>query len=280
GCVAAAPARDALDEARGAIVRTAELRCPAGLAGATVTVAGIERASTPVLVSALLASGESASGVIDARHPSWTIPAAQPAGATLTRYGGLGVLHLWTGLDHVLFVLGLVLLVRGRRLVVAVTAFTVGHSATLALAVLGVLDVPSAPVEIGIALSLVLVALEIVHDQRRASFPADDPRARPGPVARRPWLLSGAFGLLHGLGFAGALGEAGLPPAQVPLALVGFNVGVELGQLVVVAVALGLGFVALRLARAARPTVFLAAAYLIGCLGAFWVFQRAWSALT
>ncbi|TNF36227.1 MAG: HupE/UreJ family protein [Deltaproteobacteria bacterium] len=266
--------------ADGAIVRTQRLACPAGLAGATVGVARIGRAPTPVLVSARFRDGHSASGVIDAGHPRWTVPGAQPKTATLTRYGVLGIFHLWTGFDHVLFVLGLVVLVRGRRLVWAVTAFTVGHSATLGLAVLGLLDVPSAPVEVGIALSLVLVALEIVH-QERARFLGVGADAAPagGVLSRRPWLVSGAFGLLHGLGFAGALGDAGLPADQVPLALLGFNVGVELGQLAVVAVALAAGFVLLRLARAPRVSLALGAAYVIGCLGAFWVLQRSLDAL-
>jgi len=277
GCAPAADPHDRLDG--DALVRTWRLACPDGLAGRSVAVSGIARASTPVIVSAALADGHSASGVIDAAHPRWTIPGRQPATATLTRYGGLGVLHLWTGIDHVLFVLGLVVLVRGRRLVWAVTAFTAGHSVTLALAVLGLLDVPSAPVEVGIALSLVLVALEVVHREHlRARAPAGEEPVG-GPLSRRPWIISGAFGLLHGLGFAGALGEAGLPPAQVPLALLGFNVGVELGQLAVVLVALALGFALLRLARAPRAVVALGAAYLIGSLGAFWVLSRTVEAL-
>ena len=286
-CADVGPPSDRLDAAATALVRTLHLRCsPPGLAGATVAVAGIERASTPVLVSAVLADGRSASGIIDATAPRWTVPGDQPASATLTRYGGLGVLHLLTGFDHVLFVLGLVVLVRGRRLVLAVTAFTVGHSATLALAVLDVLHVPTAPVEVGIAASLVLVALEIVHEEHHGSLGpigvvSEGAGRRPAValIARRPWLLAGAFGLLHGLGFASALGEAGLPPAQVPLALLGFNLGVELGQLAVVVLALALGAAAIRLARAPRPAVALATAYLIGCLGAFWVLQRTLTAI-
>lgn len=253
-------------------VGTVRLACgEAGLDGAVVSVAGIEGAPTNVIVHVTRADGRSASGLIDAGRPSFTIPARQGAVDVLVAYGELGVWHLVFGLDHVLFVLGLLVLVRGARLVVAVTAFTVGHSVTLALAVLDVVSLPSGPVEIAIAASLVAVAVEVV---RRCDGHGD------GPISRRPWLLSGAFGLVHGLGFAGALGEVGLPDEAVPLALLGFNVGVEVGQLAVVTLALGLGAVAARasggrLTGAREGVGGVVAAYVVGGLGAFWVLQRA-----
>jgi hypothetical protein len=162
--------------------------------------------------------------------------------------------------------LGLLWLVRDvRQLVGAITAFTLAHSLTLALASLGLLEVPGPPVEAVIALSIVLIAAEIVHGLR----------CRPGWTARRPWTVSFAVGLLHGLGFAGALASVGLPRAAIPLALVSFNVGVELGQVAfVIAVLALLG--ALRRVRGIRlprwaPWV---AAYGFGALAAYWAVER------
>ncbi len=141
-------------------------------------------------------------------------------------YFVLGVEHILLGIDHLLFVLGLLLLVGSpKRLIVTVTAFTVAHSITLAAATLGFVHVPQAPVEAVIALSVMFVAAEILRAaQGRASL-----------TARAPWLVAFVFGLLHGLGFAGALREVGLPQTDIPLALLFFNVGVEVGQLAFIA---------------------------------------------
>jgi hypothetical protein len=162
-----------------------------------------------------------------------------------------------------------VLLVDGaRRLFLTITAFTVAHSVTLALATLGVVRVPSRPVEASIALSIVLLAVELVRRRRgEASL-----------SARRPWLVAFAFGLLHGLGFAGALSQVGLPQGEIPLALFLFNAGVEVGQVAFVAVVLGV-LAAARLA-ARRTTVRqptwspLVPAYAIGCVAAAWLLER------
>ncbi len=182
----------------------------------------------------------------------------------------MGVEHILLGIDHLLFVLALLMVVKGaRRLIATITAFTVAHSVTLAAATLGWVNVPGAPVEAVIALSIVFVAAEIVHGQR----------GEEGITARAPWIVALVFGLLHGLGFAGALHEVGLPSHAIPLALFLFNVGVEVGQLLFVAAVL----VLLALARrpleslpgwVARRTAW-APAYGIGAVAMFWTLQRA-----
>jgi len=162
-------------------------------------------------------------------------------------------------------VLGLVLLTRGMwPLVRTVTAFTVAHSITLALATLGYVHVPPAPVEALIALSIVFVAVEVVHLHR----------GREGLTARKPWLIAFAFGLLHGLGFAGALSEVGLPPGHIPTALLFFNLGVEIGQLVFIAAVLGLAALIRRIPVAQPRWVKLTAPYAVGSIAMFWVFER------
>ena len=150
-----------------------------------------------------------------------------------------------TGFDHLLFVVALTLLVRKRRpLVITITAFTVAHSLTLAGTVLGLIAVPAAPVEAAIALSIVLVCGECLRPMDADSL-----------ARRAPWLIAFAFGLLHGLGFASALMEIGLPEQHIPAALACFNLGVELGQLVVIAVVLGIRALATRLRFAHPPLV-------------------------
>jgi len=181
------------------------------------------------------------------------------------RYVGLGIEHILFGIDHLLFVLGLLLLVRGPwMLVKTITAFTVAHSITLALSTLGVVRVPSGPVEAMIALSIVILAAEIVYRRRGKTTWTGD----------RPWAVAFGFGLLHGLGFAGALGELGLPEGEIPMALLFFNVGVEIGQLCFVAVVLGVGWL-LRRCRTVWPQwVEAAPVYALGSVAAFWFLQR------
>ena len=173
--------------------------------------------------------------------------------------------HILLGIDHLLFVLALLLVVKGAgRVVATVTAFTIAHSITLAAATLGLIRVPGPPVEAMIALSIVFVAAEIVHGAR----------GRPGLTARWPWVVAFTFGLLHGFGFAGALSEVGLPRNAIPLALFFFNVGVELGQLLFV------GAFAAAALVIARAHIFwprwleLTPAYAIGSIAMFWTLQR------
>jgi hydrogenase/urease accessory protein HupE len=177
----------------------------------------------------------------------------------------LGVEHILAGVDHLLFVLALLLIVRGGvRILLTITAFTVAHSITLVAATLGWVHVPGPPVEAMIALSIVFVAAEIVRGLR----------GRPGLTARAPWVVAFCFGLLHGLGFAGALAEVGLPQTAIPVALLMFNVGVEIGQLIFVAATLAAGALLARLPLPRRPWMDYAIPYAIGAVAMFWVVER------
>jgi hydrogenase/urease accessory protein HupE len=238
-----------------------------GLAGARIEFAGLEATITDVLVRLQLLDGTHSTTLVRPSRPWVEIAASSGTFAVLGAYLVHGILHILLGYDHLLFVLALVLIVRSRRvLFFTITAFTVAHSITLALATLGVVRVPGPPVEATIALSIVLLAQELVRMQR----------GEIGLTARWPWLVAFCFGLLHGFGFAGALTAVGLPQGDVPLALFAFNVGVEIGQLAFIAAALGV----LALARRVEPSpavgrhALRAASYAIGTLAAFWFFER------
>ena len=185
------------------------------------------------------------------------------------RYISIGIEHILWGIDHLLFVLALLVIVRGPwMLLKTITAFTIAHSMTLALATLDFITVPSRPVEAAIALSIVFLCVEIIH-------------ARRGQVSltyRYPWLVAFAFGLLHGFGFAGALAEIGLPHSEIPQALLFFNIGVEIGQLVfvgvVVAGALTFVYPLRNLMPTAQPWVHSSFVYTIGTIATYWFIQR------
>jgi hypothetical protein len=197
------------------------------------------------------------------------IPAVTSALDVVRAYTVLGIEHILGGVDHLLFVLALLLLVRGLgRLVATVTAFTVAHSVTLAAATLGFVHVPSAPVEATIALSILFLASELARQQLAGGA------SRADLTARFPWVVAFSFGLLHGFGFAGALSEIGMPAKAVPLALLFFNVGVELGQLAFIAAVLAVGWGFRRAALVAPRGWPRAAAYGIGSVAAFWFVQR------
>jgi hydrogenase/urease accessory protein HupE len=255
----------ASDEATARVLR-GQLECESGLIGQTVGVSGLAGSGTDALLHVRFSNGRTLDAVLTAARPQLQIPEQGGGGEVLRAYGRLGVEHLLSGLDHVLFVLGLVALLRtGRPLVLAITAFTAGHSVTLAAASLGWVRIPAEPVEIAIALSLVALALALV----RPATAADS------ALVRRPALLTFGFGLLHGLGFAGALSAAGLPQHALVLSLFSFNVGIELGQLAFIAIALGVR-AALR-TQVARGPFWLrdVPAYCIGSLAAFWCIERA-----
>ncbi|MCA0922862.1 HupE/UreJ family protein [Pseudooceanicola nanhaiensis] len=266
GCAttpAAAPAFDGR-----AWVSSFLAHCPEGLAGGEIAIDGLGRTRTDVLVRYELEPGAAQTRRLTATAPAFTVPMAPGRGEVFTSYVALGFTHILEGLDHLLFVLALLLLVRHpRRLLFAITAFTLAHSITLAAATFGWLHLPSAPVEVVIALSIVFLAFELAK-----------PPARRDPVAERfPAVVSFGFGLIHGLGFAGALHEIGLPQGDVPLALLAFNVGVELGQLAFIAVLLSLW----ALAKRALPALMRhgarlshASSYVIGGVAAFWVIER------
>jgi hydrogenase/urease accessory protein HupE len=202
-------------------------------------------------------------------HPAF-VGRASPGRLEVVRtYTVLGIEHILSGFDHLLFVLGLVLLVRGtRRLLITITAFTVAHSLTLAGATLGWVHVPGPPVEASIALSIVFVASEIVHARQ----------GRYSITQHYPWIVAFTFGLLHGFGFAGALAEVGLPQTSIPMALLFFNVGVEIGQLLFVGAVLtviAIGWRAGRQLRVSQPVwLWRIAPYAIGGLASFWLVER------
>jgi hydrogenase/urease accessory protein HupE len=238
-----------------------------GLGEGTLRIAGLDATMTDVLVRLEQLDGNVQVARLTPSAPSFVVETAPEKTRVATTYLRLGVDHILLGYDHLLFVLALILIVRdGRMLVMTVTAFTIAHSITLALATLGVMHVPGRPVEAAIALSILLLATEIFRIRRGES----------SLTARWPWAVAFTFGLLHGFGFANALSETGLPHGDIPLALFTFNIGVELGQLAFIGVVLGVLGIAKRITlpplivRHALPT----ATYAIGALATFWFIDR------
>jgi len=259
---------------RGVSGVTDEADSPGGLAGARVGVAELPRGGVQVLLRYQRQGALAFEAMLDDTVPTRTLPTEVTKSAVFSRYVELGVRHILSGFDHLLFVLGLLLLVKGRRrLLGTITSFTLGHSITLALATLGLVHVPARATEATIALSILLLAVELT---RRPSA-TGDATPRESLTRRFPWLVAALFGLLHGLGFAGALSEIGLPAGAVPQALFAFNVGVELGQLVFVVAALSLGALlarAPRLAAHRTRTVGVALPYVLGVSASYLLIQR------
>jgi hypothetical protein len=249
----------------GAFVESWSVRHPGGLADQTIHIDGLSTTSTDVLVRVERLDGTTLVSRLDPSQPSMILEASPSRFNVASTYLVLGVEHILFGIDHLLFVLALVMLVKGmRRLIGTITAFTVAHSVTLAAATLGWVNVASAPVEAVIALSIVFVAAEIVHGKG----------GHEGLAARAPWIVAFSFGLLHGFGFAGALSEVGLPGNAIPLALLFFNVGVEIGQLLFVAAVVVFLAIARRPLASSPRWVTIAPAYAIGAVAMFWTLQR------
>jgi hydrogenase/urease accessory protein HupE len=244
----------------------------AGLTGETIAITDLAAAKINGLLTIDRRSGLPIQAVLSPRNPTFTVPSDPSHWDVVHTYGTLGVEHIVRGPDHLLFVFGLLLLASTTRLLVrTITAFTVGHSITLSAAALGLATVPQRPIEVLIALSILLLANELARVASADTW-----------LRRAPWAVALVFGLLHGFGFAGALAEAGLPPGDVPLALLSFNGGIEVGQLLFVTAILALGgvfrFWQPALARhARRPAV-----YAMGMLAAFWCCERIalWQAAT
>ncbi len=234
-----------------------------GLAGERIAVRGLGAAGSDALVRIALADGRSFRAVLRPDAPSFLLPSAQDRADVAAAYLALGIEHLLTGWDHLAFVLGLVLLVGSRRrLLGTITAFTLGHSVTLSLAALGLVRLPPAPIEAAIALSILVLAVELAR------------RDRATLIARRPWLMAAGFGLLHGLGFAGALAQVGLPVQEIPFALLSFNVGIELGQVGFVGAVMALGVALRPLLRRLPAWSTAVPTYAIGTLAACWMLER------
>jgi hypothetical protein len=247
-----------------------ELRCPRALAGAALTVTGLGPIASEAVIFVRFLDGTSTTTCVTPGAPTWDIPGADPGMIAIAgRYVRLGIVHIATGADHLLFLLALVLCLRTLRAVMlAETAFTLSHTLSFSACALGWIRVSSAAAEACIAVSLVLIALDI----GRSSTDARGRTARDAGDLR-PAGLAFVFGLVHGLGFAGGLAEIGLPATAVPAALVGFAAGVEIGQVAFLALALSLLGLVGRIPRLARGATQLGACA-VGGIGWFWLLER------
>jgi hydrogenase/urease accessory protein HupE len=264
GCRLVTPDRQQVTP--GALIVRGTLQCRGGIAGKTLAIAGLPATISDVLVRVHHADGRLESHLLRPTSPAVALGAKTTG---LERAGGylrLGIQHIVLGVDHLLFVLGLLLIVRDRwMLVKTISSFTVAHSITLAIATLGYASAPLPPLNVAIALSILFLGPEIVRSWRgETSF-----------TIRHLWVVAFAFGLLHGFGFASGLTALGLPQAEIPLALLLFNVGVELGQLAFVVLFLLL-LRSFRVLEIEWPRwVEALPGYAVGSLGAFWTIQRA-----
>ena len=249
----------------GAYVARATLECVDGLTGKTIEIAGLEATLTDVLIKVYYANGLEETHLV---HPNSTSAVIGGPGSVIQRIGAyarLGIQHIALGVDHLLFVLGLLLIVSSPMMLLkTITSFTLAHSITLGIATLGFANAPALPLNAVIALSILFLGPEIVRVWRgETSF-----------TIRHPWVVAFAFGLLHGFGFASGLTAMGLPQTEIPLALLFFNVGVELGQLAFVLFVLALvrSFRTLEIRWPRWAELF--PGYAVGTLGAFWFIQR------
>ncbi len=246
------------------LVERSIIEVPDGLVGQRITFLGLQASITDVLVRVKLKDGTVTTTLVRPSQPWIEVQAKESSFQVVKVFVLEGIEHILFGFDHLLFVLALMLIVRSTRtLLLTITAFTVAHSVTLTFATLGWVTLPSGPVEIMIAFSIALVAAEIVAMQR----------GKTSLTISAPWIVAFAFGLLHGFGFASALKNLGLPQGDIPLALFCFNVGVEIGQLMFVAVMLALAALVRKLFEVPRRALeFLA--YGIGIVAAFWTLER------
>lgn len=252
-------------EATGAIVYRWKLTCDGRVDGQQIVIDGLQYSMTDVLVRISRLGLPVQTARLTPRQYAVTISQAPSTKSVIQTYFALGVEHILLGMDHLLFVLALLMIVVGwRRLLATITAFTLAHSLTLSAASLGLVRVPQAPVEAAIALSIVFLAAEILRAQS----------GNYGLSYHKPWLIAFIFGLLHGLGFAAALSEIGLPPAEIPLALLTFNIGVEAGQLAFIAAVVGIGYGVIRVAYSYRHLATSVVSYGIGSVAMFWTIER------
>ncbi|HEU4346090.1 MAG TPA: HupE/UreJ family protein [Candidatus Binatia bacterium] len=276
----------------GSLTERRVITCGEGLSGKTISIDGLEASITDALVRIQTGNGRTQTRLLKPASPSFVVPEARLFGGVAVEYVFLGIDHILRGIDHLLFVLGLLLIVANRwMLFKTITSFTVAHSITLGAATLGYASVSVPPLSAVIALSILFLGPEIVrqHDaryvRRDARYDMKDTgneiRDAGSRIAnhvslttRYPWIVAFAFGLLHGFGFASGLTELGLPRAEIPVALLLFNVGVELGQIgfLVMIFALDKSF---RLLEIKWPRwVELVPGYAVGSLGAFWTIER------
>ena len=253
------------------ILRSWRLQCTGGLANTRIRFLGLDPRMPEALVIANFANGKTQTLAMDRHDPAGRIGAGEHENTALDKYFPIGVEHILLGPDHLLFVFGLMLVIAvgsgsARQLLVAITAFTAAHSLTLGLALFGIWGLAAKPVEILIAASILLLALELAWQQR-------SPEQAMSLTFRRPWLIAFVFGLLHGFGFAGALSAVGLPETARGWALLYFNLGVETGQLLFVLLTWKL----MKLARIGWPlsnTRSRITVYALGSLAAYWLLDR------
>jgi hydrogenase/urease accessory protein HupE len=248
-----------------AVIQRWRATCEGGLVGKALAIENLGQTLTDTIVSFEPLDDPPKTLRLTPDQPSIVIPARQSWTNVAATYFVLGVEHILLGFDHLLFVLALLILVSDKgRLVGAITAFTVAHSLTLAGTTFGWIKLPASPVEAMIALSIMLVAVEIVRTRAGES----------SMMARLPWIAALGFGLLHGFGFAGALREIGIPEDAAPLALLFFNLGVEAGQLVFIGAVLAVVWAWGRFSSAPPAWAWRAPVYLIGAMSAFWFIER------
>jgi len=246
------------------VIERSVIESSGGLAGERITFVGLQATITDVMVRVKLEDGSVTTTLVRPSQPWVDIKARQTTLEVVKVFVVSGIEHILFGFDHLLFVAALMLIVRRwGMLLKTVTAFTVAHSITLTCATMGWVNLPSGPVEILIAFSIVLVGAEIIRMERGGSSLAIE----------RPWIVAFFFGLLHGFGFAGALADFGLPQGDIPLALFSFNVGVEFGQLVFIAAILLVVHSVRRAFEIPRQAI-VASAYAIGTIAAFWSIER------
>jgi len=242
------------------------IHCIDGLVSQTIYIDGLKNTNTDLLLKLDFLNKQSQNILVSSENSYYKVPSEPSSMQVVKTYTFLGIEHILEGFDHLLFVFALLLIVNNlRTLIWTITAFTIAHSITLAGSSLGYISLPSAPVEAIIALSILFLAMEILHQKS----------GKIGIASRFPWIVSFTFGLLHGFGFAGALAEIGLPQESISLALLFFNVGVEIGQLIFVSSVLVIAFILKQL----KLTFLLEkgqiiAVYLIGSLSSFWLIER------
>lgn len=236
-----------------------------GVNGAIVRFPGLQSTVTDIYVRLTRLDGSSVASIIRPTKPYVELRGERAWSATVAEYLSLGFFHILNGVDHLLFVLGLLLIVKGRMMLLkTITSFTVAHSITLGIATLGYASVPLAPLNAAVALSILFLGPEIVRSWR----------GQNSLTISYPWIVAFAFGLLHGFGFASGLSTTGMPKAELPWALLFFNVGVEVGQLAFVFIILGLGWSFRTLEIRWARWALAAPGYIVGSLGAYWTIQR------
>ena len=248
----------------GSVIYSYKISSEETLEGKILTIDGLNKTLIDALVTITYLNGEKVTLMLQPDKDSSIIPGETSTSDVIKTYSKLGIEHILLGIDHLLFVLALIIITRGKwKIIKTITAFTIAHSITLSLAALGYVNFPTPPVEAVIALSIVFLAVEIIKNQN----------GQETLTGKKPWLVAFTFGLLHGFGFAGALANIGLPQQDIPWALAFFNVGVEIGQIAFVLVVLI--FIKLLSFKKEWPLVIKKIpAYFIGSIAIFWMIER------